>query len=162
MHVLPTDNKQVLLQGDFPAFSRQEIFDYWVTPTLLTQWWPEEAEVLPGKGGNYKFSWPSMGWVLQGKYVEFSPADRLSFTWKWNHEPAENASLTVEVDFGDAPEGGTMLTIKHGPYGESETSQADRQGHIEGWIHFCMKLAGLKEGIQDSEIMPPPEEQPPY
>jgi uncharacterized protein YndB with AHSA1/START domain len=151
MHQLPSGNDQVVLEGDFEAFSRQELFDYWVTPTLLTQWWPKEAEVIPGKGGTYKFSWPSMGWVLEGKYLEFEPGEKLGFTWKWNHEP-DRPGLYVELRFSDAPNGGTLLHIGQGTYTDSPQSQEDRQGHIEGWIHFCMLLAGLKEGIQDSKL----------
>ena len=152
MHQLPTGNDQLVLEGDFEGFTKQELFDYWVTPSLLTQWWPEEAELNPCKGGAYKFSWPSMGWVLEGKYLEFEPAQKLGFTWKWNHEPVERPALYVELRFQDAMNGGTLLHIGQGPYDDSSESQTDRQGHLEGWIHFCMRLAGLKEGIQDSKI----------
>ena len=152
MHQLPSGNDQLLLEGEFEAFGKQELFDYWVTPTLLTQWWPREAEVVPGKGGTYKFLWPEMGWELQGKYLEFEPANKLGFTWKWNHEPIDRPTLYVELRFQDGPNGGTLLTIGQGPYTDSPESQVDRQGHLEGWTHYCMLLAGLKEGIQDRAL----------
>ncbi len=152
MHQLSSTNQELILEGDFEGFTRQELFDYWVTPSLLTQWWPEEAEVMPGKGGSYKFSWPAMGWVLQGKYKEFVSGERLGFTWKWNHEPVDRPALYVELRFSDRPNGGCILHIGQGLYDESPESQSDRQGHIEGWIHFCMRLAGLKPGIQDTML----------
>ena len=157
MHQLPSGPEQLILQGDFPAFSRQELFDYWVTPTLVTQWWPREAEIEPCVGSSYRFTWPEMGWQLQGTYEEFLPAERLVFTWKWNHEPVDNPTYRVALDFDDAENGGTLLTIRQGPYLNGPSDQQARQGHVEGWIHFCMKLAGLKHGIQDSTIMEPDE-----
>jgi uncharacterized protein YndB with AHSA1/START domain len=153
MHPLPSGPSELVLQGDFEAFSPQELFDYWVTPSLLTQWWPEEAQVNACPGGEYCFSWPSMNWTLQGTFKEIAPGERLSFTWKWNHDPQDEEHLVVTVDFAGADTAGTLLTIHHGPYGDSEEDQEARQGHLEGWIHFCMKLAGLRDGIQDSTIM---------
>ena len=157
MHQLPYGSDTLIVQGDFEAFSPQELFDYWITPSLLVQWWPEEAEVNPCEGGPFKFSWPSMNWVLQGNYKEIVPAERVAFTWKWNHDPADSPALNVVVDFAAADAAGTLLTIHHGPYGSSAEDQEARQGHLEGWIHFCMKLAGLREGIQDSTIMEEPQ-----
>lgn len=153
MHQIPTGSNTLVLQGDFPAFERQELFDYWTTATLLTQWWPQEAEVLPGVGGKYCFKWPDMGWTLEGEYKDWEPGEKLAFTWKWNHEPVETEPLLVQLAFSPALAGGTMLTITHGPYDESKAHQENRQGHLEGWIHFCMKLAGLREGLQDTPLM---------
>jgi uncharacterized protein YndB with AHSA1/START domain len=153
MHELPSGKNLLILQGDFEAFSPQELFDYWVTPSLVTQWWAVEAEIVPGQGGSYKLSWPEMGWELQGVYKEFNPPEKIVFTWHWNHEPVETDPLQVSIDFDYAANGGTMLTITHGRYDDTPAAQAARQGHLEGWIHFCMKLAGLREGIQDSVLM---------
>jgi uncharacterized protein YndB with AHSA1/START domain len=157
MHQLSSGPEQLILQGDFPAYPRQELFDYWVTPSLVTQWWPSEADISPCSSGSYSFSWPEMGWVLRGIYEEFLPAERLVFSWKWNHEPVDSPTYRVALDFADGDNGGTLLTIRQGVYSELPESQQTRQGHIEGWIHFCMKLAGLRDGIQDSTLMPQPD-----
>ena len=44
-------------------------------------------------------------------------------------------------------ENGTWMTITHGPWSQEQDSQTERQGVLEGWIHFGMRLAGLRRGI---------------
>jgi uncharacterized protein YndB with AHSA1/START domain len=152
MHEIPTANHILVLQGDFEAFTPQELYDYFLTPSLVTQWWPDEAQISPCVGGKYCFTWPSMGWTLQGEYKEIEPGERISFSWKWNHDPVDYPTLEVALDFAPAINGGALLTITQGQYDESTAQQEDRAGHREGWIHFCMKLAGLREGKQDTEL----------
>lgn len=152
MHDISPDSSKLVVQGDFESFLPQELFDYWTTASLVTQWWPEEAEILPGPGGHYTFTWPTMGWTLQGDYTEFAPPSTLGFSWKWNHEPVERPPLHVSVAFEEAENGGTLLTITHEPYADTPEEQRDRRGHLEGWLHFCMKLAGLREGVQDTVL----------
>lgn len=118
----------------------------WVVPDFLEQWWPERAEVHSGVGGKYRFSWPGRGWVLQGVYTLWEPKTRLGFTWKWNHDPADTPEMQVELNLKPNPAGGTDLTIMHWPYGDSVEDQTARDAHREGWMHFCMRLAGLREG----------------
>jgi uncharacterized protein YndB with AHSA1/START domain len=145
MHQLPTPKNRLLVEGHFSGFSPQELFDHWVTPSLLVQWWPQEAHVQAGVGGNYRFFWPDMGWELTGEYKEWVPGERLVFTWRWNFDPEGSEPKTVEVGFAVSPEGGSIMTIEHWPYDDGEESQNDRQGHLEGWIHFGMRLGGLRE-----------------
>lgn len=117
----------------------------WTEPDLIIQWWPPEAEISAGKDGWYRFTWAKQDWKLGGKYVVWDPGVKLAFTWRWNFDPGEMLERLVEIDFSRA-EVGTCLTIRQGPYLESEADQTDRQGHIEGWLHFCMVLAGLRAG----------------
>lgn len=146
MHQMPSPNDRLVVEGDFTAFKPQELFDHFVTASLLTQWWPEKAQVNPGVGGDYRLEWPDMGWVLTGKYTTYEPGKHLVMTWHWNHDPDHVPERTVDLTFAPAVDGGTVLTIVHATYGDSETEQQERQGHLEGWIHFGMKLAGLRPG----------------
>ncbi|HZH98119.1 MAG TPA: SRPBCC domain-containing protein [Fimbriimonadaceae bacterium] len=144
MEQLSSSPDRLIVQGHFSGFTPEEMFQHWVTPELLCKWWMEEAEVEPREGGKYRFAWPEMGWVLEGEYTEFLAPERLSFTWRWNHDPAERETLLVQVDITPAPEGGSVLTITHGPYSDSASDQEAKQGHLEGWIHFGMRLAGMR------------------
>lgn len=146
MNQLPSGPDRLILQGHFTGFTPQELFDHFVTPSLLVQWWPTEATVNPGRGGNYEMRWPDMGWVLKGTYKEFDSGDRLVFSWSWNHEP-NMPEREVTLDFEPSTEGGAVLTVTHGFYGDSDVEQKDRQGHLEGWMHFLMLLAGLRKGL---------------
>jgi uncharacterized protein YndB with AHSA1/START domain len=115
-------------------------------PDFLKLWWPQEAQVRSGVGGEYTFSWPSRDWVLHGTYTAWEPGRKLGFTWKWNFDPADMPEMQVDVSFTARENGVTDLTIVQEPYSDSEADQVARQGHREGWLHFCMRLAGLREG----------------
>jgi uncharacterized protein YndB with AHSA1/START domain len=131
--------------GDFGNFTPQELFDHWVKPELLVQWWPREATVDPRLGGAYTFSWPEKDWHLRGTYTAFEPAKHLGFTWMWDHDRGVSEPLQVDLTFEEIP-GGTQLRIEHGPWADNEAAQTERLGVIEGWIHFGMRLAGLRKG----------------
>ena len=135
-------NDTLILTGDFSAFSSGAMFDYWTKPELLTQWWPEQAEVEPQQGGAYHMMWPKMNWLLRGQFTNYEPGRSLAFTWKWDHEP-DTPTREVEVTLHERAEGGTRITIIHGPYDDSERAQKDRESHIEGWQFFCGRLREL-------------------
>jgi len=135
---------KLVLQGMFEDFTPSELFAMWVVPDFLMRWWPEVAEVRSGLGGHYKFSWPGHNWVLEGDYVKWEPGERLTFTWKWNFDPADLPEMEVDVAFAPYGEHGSMLTITHSPYGDSAADETAKAEHREGWMHFCMRLAGQR------------------
>jgi uncharacterized protein YndB with AHSA1/START domain len=139
------DTSTIRVTGEFGGFTPAELFDYWVKPELLVQWWPREATVEGRVGGQYVFSWPQQDWHLRGEYTAFDPGKHLGFTWSWDHDRNKFNPTQVDLNF-EATEGGTRLTVEHGPWDASEEAQGERQGIIEGWIHFGMRLAGLKQG----------------
>lgn len=135
----------IRVTGDFGGFTPKELFDHWVQPDLLVKWWPRQAEVDPRDGGIYRFSWPDQNWILSGKYTTFDPGVALGFTWAWNFDVAGAQPLQVDLAF-EATEHGTKLTIEHGAWTQDNAAQEERQGVLEGWIHFGMRLAGLHRG----------------
>lgn len=145
MKQIPSSADILVVYGDFHGFSPDELFDYWVKPELITQWWPKVVEIDPREGGIYRFSWPEQGWFLQGSYTAFVPGKQLKFTWTWNQEPGVYEPLWVDIHFMPIDHG-TRMAIYHGPYTDSESDQGARQGNLEGWIHFCSRLAGLRVG----------------
>ena len=145
MQDVSDNNSSIRLEGGFEAFTPSELFNYFTEPNLLVQWWPREAEVDAKVGGHYRFSWPDQGWHLSGEYTVFAPGEALSFTWNWDHERGVRepmqVSLTIEPT---AP--GAKLIVEQKSWDDSPEAQNDRQAVIEGWIHFGMRLAGLKSG----------------
>ncbi len=135
--------EKIVVEGRLSGFEPDELFTYWVEPLKLVQWWPAMAETHPEVGGTYSFSWPEMDWHVRGKYTVVEPGKRLGFTWKWDHDPSDALPKDVLVHFEPHLDGGTIMTIEHEKYLPEE--QDDRQGAVEGWLHFGMKLAGLKE-----------------
>jgi uncharacterized protein YndB with AHSA1/START domain len=144
MDDVSTSKDKLVLQGFFEGFTPSELFAMWVVPDFLMRWWPEVAEVRSGLDGHYKFSWPGRNWILEGDYKAWEPGERLTFTWKWNFDPADIPEMEVDVKFASDGSEGTMLTITHSPYGDSEADNTARDGHREGWMHFCMRLAGQR------------------
>lgn len=74
------------------------------------------------------------------------PPNRLGFTWNWDHDPVGTPERRVSVTFTASEEGGTGMYLVQEPFGESEAEQGARKGIYEGWLHFGMRLAGLREG----------------
>jgi uncharacterized protein YecA (UPF0149 family) len=63
----------------------------------------------------------------------------------WDHDRNKFEPLQVDLTFEEI-EGGTRLTVDHAPWDDSQEAQDERQGIVEGWIHFGMRLAGLRQG----------------
>ncbi|MDR3690197.1 MAG: SRPBCC domain-containing protein [Fimbriimonas sp.] len=145
MIVVPSASDCLVLYGDFLNFTPEELFDHWVKPELLLLWWPKDVELDAVVGGMYRFGWPEQDWVLRGRYEAFEPGRRLRFTWHWDQHPADIDPMWVDVFFMPIDRG-VRLSIFHGPYSESASDQGAKQGHLEGWIHFGMRLAGLRPG----------------
>ena len=139
VHQIETGNDQMKVTATFPQFTPAELFRYWVEPGLLPRWWSPEAEITPQLGGTYHLAWQSMNWHLRGIFTAFERGKHLAFTWKWDHEP-NLPTRNVDLRFETAPDGGTILTLTHGDYSDSEVDQEDRQSHLDGWMHFLTQL----------------------
>jgi uncharacterized protein YndB with AHSA1/START domain len=137
---IASENDWLVVVAEFPTIAPDALFDYWTTPALLCRWWPQEAATEAHVDGVYCFSWPGMGWSLRGYYTAFEPGKNLSFTWKWDSDPDLDPIRHVIISFETLAEGGTQITIIHGPYAENREDQEDRAGHLEGWTHFLGKL----------------------
>ncbi|AIE87224.1 SRPBCC family protein [Fimbriimonas ginsengisoli] len=146
MKQIPSAPEIAIVSGDFEQFSPQELYDYFTQVDLLTQWWPKEAEIDLKVGGQYRMSWPENDWHLRGEYTALEPGVHLGFTWAWDHEPSNSLRKQVDIWFQPLFENGGRLAAHHGPFDTSENDQSSRQGIVEGWIHFGMRLAGLKDG----------------
>ena len=137
-----------VVAGDFDAFTSEELFDEFTNPEKLVIWWPETAEVDLRVGGRFALCWPTNNWNLRGEYLAVSAGEHLAFTWSWDHEPSRPPQR-VDVWFDCVHEQGTRIGIYHGPFQDTEEAREARQGVIEGWIHFCMRLGGVAPGKVD-------------
>jgi uncharacterized protein YndB with AHSA1/START domain len=141
---LPSTFDRLLVEADFLLVSPHTLFDYWTQPTLLQQWWPQEAECVPHVGGIYHLSWPQMNWHLRGHYTSFDPGKRLGFTWKWDSDAQEPGEREVTLDFELLVPDGTRLLLTHGFYLDTPEDQDLRiEHHLAGWKHFLSRLQQL-------------------
>ncbi|CAN5642279.1 hypothetical protein BH11ARM2_BH11ARM2_25430 [soil metagenome] len=141
MREIPSEPDRLIVAGEFPGFSAEELFECWTNPEKLVLWWPQMAQVEPGVGGEYRFSWQDT--ALYGRYTAFERGRHLGFTWAWTSNPNDCQPLQVDVWFRDIDDGARMA-VHHGPYCDAEEDHTARAGHLEGWIHFGMRLEGLK------------------
>jgi uncharacterized protein YndB with AHSA1/START domain len=139
---LDTSPDHLVLRSTLPGLDIHAAFDYWTVPALLQSWWPPEAEVEPSRGGRYHFSWPAQGWHLRGTFTAFQPAERLAYTWRWDHDP-EDSETVVDIRFAALPSGDTSITLIHGPYPDSDAGRERRQDHLDGWMYFLGRLEEL-------------------
>lgn len=126
--------------ADFPNRDPENLFRFWIDPTLISKWWPPVAQIEAKLGGAYVLNWPKQNWFLRGTFTQFDPGKVLVFTWKWDHEP-EKVNTEVRVNFEPLGSGGTHLTLTHGNYSKNDTEQ--RQSHLEGWMFFLGKLQSI-------------------
>lgn len=146
MKQIPSDPRLAIISGDFEQIPPMDLYAFFTEPGRVVEWWPHTAEMSVEVGGEYHFAWPDNDWHLRGTYTALDPGKHLAFTWHWDHEPSAIVRKTVDVWIDPLYENGSRLAIHHGPFGETPEEQGDRQGIIEGWIHFGMRLAGLREG----------------
>ena len=121
---------------------REKLFQAWVDPKKMTEWFCHAKPNLIGKlvvmdvrpGGKYGFDvTDAEGKVfkVRGEYLEIKEPEKLVFTWFWETEPAYgNTVVTLEfVDLGDESE----LILTHERFANSDA----RNKHSNGWA-FCL------------------------
>ena len=120
------------LVGEVEA-SPEIVFDYFVTPEKMVDWWSEEAMIDLRIDGEYELAWRSQDLRLLGQFLVVEPGERLAFTWSYAHRPEE--PRTVDVRFAPT-DVGTLLTIEH-THGDDPD---ERQDYIDGWQFFIERL----------------------
>lgn len=136
----PTKLNTLVVEAEYATVTPERLFEYWTQPALLTLWWPQEADIDGRVGGAYHLGWSAMGWHLRGQYTDFEPGRRLGFSWRWDHDPAEEPTRQVSITF-EPSRAGTTMTVTHGPYDDTPHDQEIRnEHHLVGWLHFLGQL----------------------
>ncbi len=138
--ILPMNHTKVEVEAHFPDSSPAELYEWWMQPDLITQWWVGKVTQLDARdGGAYQFDWEAQNWTLRGVFSDVVQNKQFNFTWHWDHQP-EMPERTVRIRLVRQDSGGTMMQIEHGTYDDSERDQEDRQSHIDGWKFFLSQL----------------------
>jgi uncharacterized protein YndB with AHSA1/START domain len=115
------------------------VFRAWTEPAQLQRWFAAGegfttpvAEVELRVGGRYRLGMQPPGstqiLMVTGEYQEITPAERLSFTWRWEGATPDEPITLVTVLF-EAHVQGTELTLTH----ERFSTIASRDQHALGW-----------------------------
>jgi uncharacterized protein YndB with AHSA1/START domain len=135
------------------AARREDVFDAWINPSVLTRWWAAQptwqtpvAEVDATAGGRYRLSMRTdTGEVhtVGGEFTEIRPPERLVYTWAWEEGPegamAGSEHTLVIVDFLEDGDG-TLVRLTHSGFHSDEI----RDLHIQGWDAV---LANLERSV---------------
>ncbi len=141
---LPSDEDTVVLLAEFPAIEPERLFAYWTDPELISEWWPNTAEIVPFVGGAYRLSFKGdREFTMRGHITIYEHGRALGFSWKWDHEPPELPPLQVDLTFTPRESGGAQLTLRHGPYSDSPEDQESRRGVMDGWHFFIARLQNM-------------------
>lgn len=122
-----------------------KVFGAWTDPAMMARWWgPDTGPVLAAEadvrpGGRFSITFRMLDGrehTSFGVYREVARDERLVFTWRWAETPEHESLVTVLLRPVDE---GTELTLVH----ERLASEADRDGHREGWGESLDKLVAL-------------------
>ncbi len=136
---------------------RERVFDAWINPEMRRSWWyelipePDGCQIDARVGGTYCMKQSGCEkqnpdypddyvWIMNGKFVEILPPERLVFTWNVNHKEEPVINQLVTVVFEEVADG-TKVTLTH----EGIESDQMRDGTNEGWTQLLERIASLFE-----------------
>lgn len=144
------DSKNIQLRvSRFIAAKREKVFQAWITPALMRQWFcPGDMSVPLAEadlrvGGAYKVQMRKSSGELHtanGVYREIVPNEKLVFTWGWEGPERHETLVTIELRDKD---GGTELVLIH----ERFADQASADHHAQGWQGCLENLATRINGF---------------
>lgn len=110
----------------------ETVWQYWVDPNRMSQWWGDAARLDPRAGGECRVEM-SEGPVMVGEFLELVPHERIVFSFGWDGnapgDPLAPGSTRVEVIL--EPDGtDTKLTLRH------ELPETHAADHDKGWSHY--------------------------
>lgn len=108
----------------------ETVFSFFQDSARFERWWGAGSSVEPRVGGAVIIRFPNAV-VVRGEYVEFSPPNRVVFTYGYEDPqkpiPPGGSRVTITLQ---AQGGGTLVSLVHAlPNG------AVRDAHVQGWRH---------------------------
>jgi len=131
------------------AKSKDVVFKALTQADELIRWFPSRAESDPQPGGNFKLFWDfteaSQNGSQEGKYVEFVPGEKVSYTWM----VTEGSVPTLVTILLKETNGETTLDLDHSTAHEGADEKKLHDGHANQWGFFLMNLKGYLEAGMD-------------
>ena len=126
---------------------RERVFAALTQPDDLARWWGPRGFTTPTieldlrAGGGYRFTMqPPDGeaFHLSGRFLEFDPPARLSYTFRWEEPAPDDRETVVALSLSGSP-GRTELALRHGEFATPERLAL----HRAGWGDSLDRLATL-------------------
>lgn len=131
-------NERFVLKTRFEHFTPELLFNYWIKPEFVRQWWSDDIQMVARLGGGFYLSWREMPGCMAGTYTYFEHGKRLAFNWRWTHELTNSRSIAL--GFRPSAHGGTSLMLMAGLYGKSPEERRQRRDHMDCWTYFLTRL----------------------
>lgn len=127
---------------------RETVFSFLVQQEKLLRWIGVSADINPEVGGTVRID-VAGGDVMEGRYLEITPPERVSFTWGWTgnaHVPPGSSVATFDlVADGSA----TLLTMTHSGLPDDQC-----ENHAAGWTYFLKRLRSATTGGDPGPVSP--------
>ncbi len=137
---------------DFPT-SVEQLYNAWISPTALKQWWRPMDKKLTDvqnelkQGGSIKYtannSEPSL--VITGEYEEVKEREKLIYTWDFNFSEDAFGESSFRLTINFLEDGNkSKLKVKQENLKDDEAVQV----HRKGWEK---QLENLKKYLEEKE-----------
>jgi uncharacterized protein YndB with AHSA1/START domain len=121
-----------------------EVYNAFINPSSLSEWFCNVAQVDAYKGGRLYFWWDS-GYYASGEFINLIPGDRLVFSWHGRGEPGVSR---VKVTFRPVDEV-TRICLYHMDIGSGSAWKHARRVIKRGWTLGLENLKSVLETGQD-------------
>ena len=141
-----SDDGRVLRMERIFSATPERVFQAWIDPEKLVQWWGPEGMTTPRCEMNVREggAWLTVmrnaeggEHTVSGIFRIIDPPKRLVLTWAWHNDGVRDGhetELSIELE---AVEGGTRLTLVQQTFRERE----NRDSHKGGWTSSLNDLA---------------------
>jgi uncharacterized protein YndB with AHSA1/START domain len=129
--------------------SPEVVFKAITEPEELTQWFPDQAILVPKVGGKVRFvtlkeihpEWKlDRDYISEGTIKEFVPNKKLSYTWIVLDTP-DFPETTVVWELEEIGPNKTKVELTHLGFRGKEKGLTSIESHNEGWTDLMSKLA---------------------
>lgn len=131
------------------------VWRMWAEEELRAQWWGPEGfrclslhqDFRPGGSWRAHISSAAEGELrASGVFRDIEPLRRLTFTFRWDQRPGEEAETIATVSF-ERRGGSTIQHFRQIPF----QSVQSLNGHAEGWNSSFNRLSSLVEALEDND-----------
>ncbi len=136
---LRDDGPMIVATVPLPGCTPERALAAFTDPGLLATWWRGELTADLVTGGGYSVWFAAIPARLTGRVLHYLPGSSLAFSWAWEGDTSPASTVTVTAV--PSSDGGSRLTIDHGPHADDDAGQHAHSEHWDGWEFFLPRLA---------------------
>ncbi|MGQ0848317.1 MAG: SRPBCC domain-containing protein [Actinomycetota bacterium] len=126
------------------AIEPAEAFRMFTNSTAVREWLADAAIIAPKPGGRVFLGWND-GYQTAGNFNRWNPPTALGFSWRG---PDEKQTI-VKVGFEAAPDGGTLVRVRHTGFATGKRGRSTRRALQSAWERSLENLASVVGSGED-------------